>query len=85
MKIALTHDHLFQIGGAEHVLFELHKIFPESPVYTLIHNPEKSGLFKISILNLHSCKRCHFPNGILNGTWGLCRLLGNSLTFLLTI
>ncbi len=46
MKIALTHDHLFQIGGAEHVLFELHKIFPESPVYTLIHNPEKSGLFK---------------------------------------
>ena len=46
MKIALTHDHLFQIGGAEQVLFELHNIFPESPVYTLIHNPEKAGLFK---------------------------------------
>lgn len=46
MKIALTHDHLFQIGGAEQVLFELHKIFSESPVYTLIHNPEKSDLFK---------------------------------------
>lgn len=46
MKIALTHDHLFQIGGAEKVLLELHKIFPESPVYTLIHNPEKAGLFK---------------------------------------
>ena len=46
MKIALTHDHLFQLGGAERVLFELHNIFPESPVYTLIHNPEKAGIFK---------------------------------------
>ena len=46
MKIALTHDHLFQLGGAERVLLELHNMFPESPVYTLIHNPEKSGLFK---------------------------------------
>lgn len=45
MKIALIHDHLFQIGGAERVLMELHKIFPSSPVYTLIHNPEKAGLF----------------------------------------
>lgn len=46
MKIALTHDHLFQIGGAEKVLFALHQIFPDSPVYTLIHNPETAGLFK---------------------------------------
>src|SRR3989344_9199116 len=46
MKIALTHDHLFQIGGAEKVLFALHQIFPASPVYTLIHNPETAGLFK---------------------------------------
>lgn len=45
MKIALTHDHLFQIGGAEKVLLELSKLFVASPVYTLIHNPEKSGLF----------------------------------------
>lgn len=46
MKIALTHDHLFQLGGAERVLMELHNIFPDSPVYTLIHNPEKAGIFK---------------------------------------
>src|SRR3989339_1209045 len=46
MKIALTHDHLFQLGGAERVLLELHNIFPESPVYTLIHNPETAGIFK---------------------------------------
>ncbi|MCX6785551.1 MAG: glycosyltransferase [Candidatus Komeilibacteria bacterium] len=46
MKIALTHDHLFQVGGAEKVLLELHRIFPDSPVYTLIHNPENAELFK---------------------------------------
>jgi len=40
MKIALTHDHLFQIGGAEKVLLELTKIFPNSPIYTLIANPK---------------------------------------------
>lgn len=45
MKIALTHDHLFQVGGAEKVLLELHHLFPNSPVYTLIHNPEYSNLF----------------------------------------
>lgn len=38
MKVALTHDHLFQIGGAEKVLLEFTKIFPASPIYTLIHN-----------------------------------------------
>jgi len=38
MKIALTHDHLFQIGGAEKVLLELTKIYPASPVFTLIYN-----------------------------------------------
>lgn len=40
MKTALTHDHLFQIGGAEKVLLELTNIFPSSPIYTLIYNPK---------------------------------------------
>lgn len=38
IKLAITHDHLFQIGGAERVLLEFHKIFPSSPIYTLICN-----------------------------------------------
>ncbi len=41
-KIALAHDHLFQIGGAEKVLASLASIYPESPVYTLISIPEIS-------------------------------------------
>lgn len=39
-KIALAHDHLFQIGGAEKVLAVLAEIFPEAPIYTLINNPK---------------------------------------------
>jgi len=39
MKPALVHDWLKGIGGAERVLIELHKIFPEAPIYTLLHDP----------------------------------------------
>ncbi|KKT82446.1 MAG: hypothetical protein A2925_02655 [Candidatus Yanofskybacteria bacterium RIFCSPLOWO2_01_FULL_44_22] len=35
MRIALVHDWLNTLGGAERVLIELHKIFPEAPIYTL--------------------------------------------------
>src|SRR3989338_9259684 len=38
MKIALVHDWLNIIGGAERVLIELHKIFPKAPVYVLFSN-----------------------------------------------
>jgi len=42
-KIALAHDHLFQIGGAEKVLASLVNIFSDSPVYTLINNQKISA------------------------------------------
>jgi len=38
MKIALVHDWLVSLSGAERVLVELHKIFPGAPVYTLFYN-----------------------------------------------
>ncbi len=38
MKIALVHDWLNNLGGAERVLIELHKIFPAAPVYALFYN-----------------------------------------------
>lgn len=34
MKIALVHDYLNEFGGAELVLMELAKMFPEAPIYT---------------------------------------------------
>ncbi|MCU0497275.1 MAG: glycosyltransferase [Anaerolineae bacterium] len=40
MKLALVHDWLNQIGGAEDVLMELVKMYPDSPIYTSIYAPE---------------------------------------------
>ena len=40
MKIALVHDWLVRLGGAERVLIAFHKIFPEAPVYTLFYDKE---------------------------------------------
>jgi glycosyltransferase involved in cell wall biosynthesis len=34
MRVALVHDYLREYGGAERVLEELHKLFPDAPVYT---------------------------------------------------
>jgi len=40
-RIALVHDWLNQLGGAENVLEELVTHFPNSPVYTSIYAPER--------------------------------------------
>lgn len=40
-RIALVHDWLNQIGGAENVLEELVDLFPGSPVYTSMYAPDK--------------------------------------------
>ncbi|MBT4209922.1 MAG: glycosyltransferase [Candidatus Komeilibacteria bacterium] len=39
-KIALAHDHLFQIGGAEKVLVALATLNPQAPIFTLINDPK---------------------------------------------
>lgn len=38
MKVALVHDHLMQLGGAERVLAAFAETFPEAPVYTLMYD-----------------------------------------------
>lgn len=40
MKIALVHDYLVQYGGAERVLSAFREVFPDAPIYTLIHDRE---------------------------------------------
>jgi glycosyltransferase involved in cell wall biosynthesis len=40
LKVAIVHDWLNQIGGAEGVLDALVEMFPEAPVYTSIYWPE---------------------------------------------
>lgn len=44
-KIAIVCDWLVGIGGAERVVYELHKLFPEAPIYTSQYSPEKLSWF----------------------------------------
>lgn len=41
MKVAIIHDWLTNMGGAERVILALHEIFPDAPVFTMVHNPDK--------------------------------------------
>lgn len=43
MKVALAHDHLNQIGGAERVLSEFHDLYPNAPVFTLLYDKASVG------------------------------------------
>lgn len=40
MKIALVHDYIKEYGGAERVLEELHRLFPEAPIYTAFYDKD---------------------------------------------
>lgn len=45
MKVALVHDYLTRMGGAERVLLELAKMWPEAPIYTFLYDQEKLGKY----------------------------------------
>jgi len=81
MKIALTHDHLFQLGGAERALLELHNIFPASPVYTLIHNPEKAGIFKDLDIKTSFLEKLPFGKNHFKWYLGLMPIAWESFNF----
>jgi len=41
LKVAIVHDWLNQIGGAEGVLVVLKELFPDAPIYTSMYWPEQ--------------------------------------------
>jgi glycosyltransferase involved in cell wall biosynthesis len=41
MKVALVHDYLNQMGGAERVVMAFHELFPDAPIYTSIYDPAR--------------------------------------------
>ncbi|MBP9717709.1 glycosyltransferase [Candidatus Gracilibacteria bacterium] len=43
LRVALVHDYLLRLGGAERVLNVLAEMFPEAPIYTLLYDAEKTG------------------------------------------
>jgi glycosyltransferase involved in cell wall biosynthesis len=42
-KVALFYDWLNQWGGAEKVLLNLIKIYPDAPIFTLVYDPKKTS------------------------------------------
>jgi glycosyltransferase involved in cell wall biosynthesis len=45
VKVAIVCDWLTGIGGAERVVLELHKLYPEAPIYTSQYDPHKIDWF----------------------------------------
>lgn len=45
-KIAIVHDWLTTMGGAENVVLALHEAFPNAPIYTSTYTPSSMPAFK---------------------------------------
>jgi glycosyltransferase involved in cell wall biosynthesis len=45
MKVALVHDYLVQDGGAERVVQAFHELWPEAPVFVLLHDKQKMAAY----------------------------------------
>ena len=46
LKVAIVCDWLTNIGGAEKVLLEIHRLFPKAPIYTSKYDPKGIDWFK---------------------------------------
>jgi glycosyltransferase involved in cell wall biosynthesis len=68
MKIALVHDHLAQLGGAEKTLQALTELFPAAPLYTLLYNPKQAGHF-FNLENIRPSFLQRMPGGVLKYQW----------------
>ncbi|HET9721496.1 MAG TPA: glycosyltransferase [Candidatus Saccharimonadales bacterium] len=45
LRVALVCDWLTGVGGAERVVLELHRLYPDAPIYTSQYNPKKIDWF----------------------------------------
>ena len=45
MKVAIVHDFLMQMGGAEKVVEVLHDMFPDAPIYTSGYDPKAMPIY----------------------------------------
>ena len=46
MKIALVHHWMTNMAGAERLLLEVHKLYPEADIFTSVYNPDALPAFK---------------------------------------
>ncbi len=45
-KVAIVHDWMVKVGGGEKVLYQLHLLYPEAPIYTTAYAPKLFPEFK---------------------------------------
>lgn len=70
MKVALVHDFLNQVGGAEKVLQIFHEIFPRAPVFTITYDElETRNEFKD--MNIKTSFIQRLPFGVKQYKWYL--------------
>jgi glycosyltransferase involved in cell wall biosynthesis len=41
-RVAIAHDYLTQLGGAEKVVLSMSRVFPDAPIYTMLYDPEST-------------------------------------------
>lgn len=70
MKIALVHDHLAQDGGAERVLKAFVDIWPDAPVFVLVHDREVANEF-FRDKDIRPSFLQKFPSGVKRMQWYL--------------
>lgn len=61
MKVAIVCDWLTNQGGAERVVLELHKMFPEAPIYTSVFNRKGSGMAAFADADVRTSFIQHWP------------------------
>lgn len=57
MKVAIVCDWLTGFGGAERVVLELHKMYPDAPIYTSQYDPKKISWFDDADVRTTSLQR----------------------------
>ncbi len=62
MRVAIVCDWLTTMGGAERVVLELHKMFPDAPIYTSSYSPKRMPLFKEADVHTGFIQKLPFSN-----------------------
>jgi len=68
MNIALIHDHLAQLGGAEKTLKAFTETFPQAPIYTLLYRAEHVESFFFG-QTIHASFLQQLPGGVSRYQW----------------
>ncbi|MCD6109295.1 glycosyltransferase [bacterium] len=69
LKVAIVCDWLTNFAGAERVIYKMHKMFPDAPIYTSIFNSEKMKAFENAVV--HTSFIQHFPRAKNKHQWYL--------------